>query len=125
MEYRAVLKDKGAVLRSIDIAAGDVRRQQVRGELDTVEVPLDGPGQCLDGLGLGQSRGAFHQQVTAGQQGHQQPLGQMVLADNMLVQVTVQLDKGFLFAHAIQLHVGPDAVRYRIIRRGIETAMLT
>jgi hypothetical protein len=40
MEQGAVLEGKGPVLGAIDLGSGEIGRQQVRGELDAVEIPL-------------------------------------------------------------------------------------
>ncbi len=69
-------------LGPVNLAAGDIGRQQVRRELDAVKVALEMVGQGLDGCGLGQPGGAFHQQVPIGQQGDQQPIHQRFLTDN-------------------------------------------
>ncbi|MNE18192.1 hypothetical protein D3C80_1112120 [compost metagenome] len=50
------------------LGTGDVRGQQVGGELDTAHLRVQVPGQRLDRAGLGQARQAFEQQVTVGQQ---------------------------------------------------------
>lgn len=66
MEDRALLEHEGAGLRTVDLGAGDVGGEQVGSELDTVELGFEAFGEVLDGLGLGQSRRAFHQQVAVG-----------------------------------------------------------
>ena len=48
-----MLEDKTAICRAIDFGSGDVCGQQVRGELDTVEVPLNTISKVFDGFGFG------------------------------------------------------------------------
>jgi len=48
-----------------------------------MELALDTFGQLLDRLGLGQPGGAFDQQVAVGEQGDQQALDELFLAENL------------------------------------------
>ena len=66
------------------LGTGDVGRQQVRGELDAAEVRIQILREALDGARLGQTRQAFNQQVTVGQQTDQQSFDNMFLADDRL-----------------------------------------
>ena len=83
VKQRAALELKGSVLRPIDLGAGQVGGQQVGRELHAVKVGVDAVTQHLDGAGLGQPRRTFHQQMSICQQGQQQPVHQLVLADDM------------------------------------------
>ena len=67
---------------SVDLTAGDVGWQQVRGELDTVKVAFEVVGEGLDGGGFCQAGSALNQQVAIGQQGNQQTVHQFFLANN-------------------------------------------
>jgi hypothetical protein len=57
MEDGAPIEPKAAILGTVDLGAGEVRRQQVRGKLDAVEVPFQAGGQGLDGLGSEMAKG--------------------------------------------------------------------
>ena len=57
---------------------------QVGGELDAAHLRIQVPGQGLDRAGLGQTRQAFQQQVTVGQQAHQDLSDHLVLAEHGL-----------------------------------------
>ncbi len=83
-------KWKLRLLRPVDFRAGHVTRQQVRGELDAVESTLDTRRQGLDGAGLGQPGGALDQQVAVCQQGDDQSLYQMGLADDLAAEPVFQ-----------------------------------
>ena len=65
-----------------DLRADDVRRQEVDGELDPLEVEVDRLGQDRDEQGLRQAGHALQEQVAAGEQGDQGPLDDDVLADD-------------------------------------------
>ncbi|MDT4814903.1 hypothetical protein FQZ97_479210 [compost metagenome] len=99
VEDRPLLEHEAAGFRTVDLGAGDVRRQQVGGELDAVELRLDAFGQLLDRLGLGQPRGAFHQQVAVGEEGDQQAVDELFLAENLGRQEVAQHHEGFTVFH--------------------------
>ena len=61
VEDRPLLEHEAAGFRAVDLGAGDVRREQIGGELDAMELAFYAFGQFLDRLGLGQTRGAFDQ----------------------------------------------------------------
>ena len=71
-----------ALARIVDQRADEVGRQQVRGELDALEVDRQRPREGLRGEGLGEAGDAFDEHVAAGQQAHQQTLDEVVLADD-------------------------------------------
>ena len=64
------------------LRAGDVRWQQVGRELDTAHLRIQVSGQRLDGAGLGQSRQAFEEQMTVGQQADDDLANNLVLAQH-------------------------------------------
>jgi hypothetical protein len=55
MEDRPLLEHEAAGFRAIDLGAGDIGRQQVGSELDSMELRFNTFCQLLDGLGLGQA----------------------------------------------------------------------
>ena len=67
MEQRAALKLEAAILRAVDLGTGQVCRQQVGGELDTVKIAFDAFAEHLDRARLGKPGSAFDQQMTIGQ----------------------------------------------------------
>ena len=72
---------KSPALRVVDQGADQVRRQQVRRELDAPERAVDRLGQRGDRERLGQPRHAFDQHVTVGEQRQQQALDEVFLSD--------------------------------------------
>ena len=101
MEQRPALEHEALVLRAVDLGAGEIRGQQVGGELHAVEAALDTCAERLDGGRLGQPRRALDQQVTIGQQRHQQPLDQRPLTDDAGLEFGAQTRE-----HAMQAVVG-------------------
>jgi hypothetical protein len=87
---RTAVEAEAAIVGAVDLGAGQVARQQIRGELDPVEIGLDPGGEGLDGTGLGESWGTFHQQMAVGEQRDQQPLDQDLLADDVLADAPAQ-----------------------------------
>ncbi len=71
VEYGAGLEHKAAVLGPVDFRPGYIRRQQVRCELNAMEVAFQSRCQGLDGFGFGQTGCAFHQQMAIRQNGNQ------------------------------------------------------
>ena len=96
MEQRAALEFEAAGLRTEHVGAGEVGRQQIRSELHAVEVRIDACRQRLHRGGLGQSRRTFHQQMAIRQQGDQQAVDQVRLADDGALQILAQLREGLL-----------------------------
>ncbi|MNV35924.1 hypothetical protein D3C71_1273850 [compost metagenome] len=64
------------------LGAGDVRRQQIRGELDATHLRVQVFGQCFHRTGLGQAGQAFQQQMTVGQQAHKDLSNDLILAEH-------------------------------------------
>lgn len=94
MEQRTALEMEAAFLGPVDIGAGKVGRQHVGGELQALEVAFQTVRQCLDGAGLGQPGRTFDEQVTIGQQGHQQAFDQAFLAEDLVVEIGAQAVEG-------------------------------
>ena len=67
------------------------RRHQVGRELDAVELQVDGLGDGADHERLGQARHADHQAVAAGEQGRQQVIDDVLLADDDLGDLFLEL----------------------------------
>ena len=70
--------------------ADQVGREKVGGELDALELRLDGGGKGLDAQGLGESRHAFQQDVAVGEKADQQPFDHVLLADDHLADLHLQ-----------------------------------
>ena len=83
---RAVLLD--------DFGAGDVGRHQVGGELDAAEVQRQALGQGADHQRLGQPGHAFEDAVAAAEQGDQQLLDDLVLADDDAAELLLDVVEG-------------------------------
>jgi hypothetical protein len=81
MEQRSGLKMERTVLRTIDLGAGQIGRQQVRGKLNAVKIALDGPAQHVDRPSLGKAGRTFHENVPIREQRDQHPLDQSILSD--------------------------------------------
>jgi hypothetical protein len=64
VEQRPLTKLKLALLMAIDVGADQIRGQQIRRELNAMEIALDRLGQRLDRCGLGQPRHALDQEMT-------------------------------------------------------------
>ncbi len=71
-------------------APEDVRRHQVRRELNAVEPQVDRLGQLLDEQRLGQPRHAAQQAVAAGQKRDQNLADDALLADDGLGELTLR-----------------------------------
>jgi hypothetical protein len=68
MEDRALLEFEGTRLGPIDFSAGQVCRQQVRRELDAVEVAGNARREFLDRSGLGEAGCALDQKMSVSEQ---------------------------------------------------------
>src|SRR5215217_283972 len=73
-----------AVLLVQHLGAGNVRRHQVRRELDALEREIENLRHGLDQQRLRQARYAGDQAVPAGEEGHQDLVDDRVLADDDL-----------------------------------------
>jgi hypothetical protein len=74
-----------------DVGAGDVRRHQVRRELDAVELQIQDPRQRRDQQRLGQARDADDEAVATDEERQQHELDDVALADNPLLQLVDDL----------------------------------
>ena len=74
---------RGAILFD-DLGAGDVRRHQVRRELNALEREIEHAGDGAHQQRLGQTRHAGDDRVTADKQRQQNLLDHVVLADDRL-----------------------------------------
>ncbi len=117
MEDRAGHEFEASFLRAPDLGAGEVGRQQVRGELDAGEVRLQARGQGTNGGGLGQAGRAFHQQVAIGEQGDQQAFDQGGLADNARRQRVAQADEGRMQGAVVGAGAGRLVGKGRCVHR--------
>ncbi len=78
------LADAGGLVLLDDLGAGDVRGHQVGGELDPVVAEVQSIGQGVDHQRLGQSGHADQEAVAAGEDGDEQLLEHLFLADDDL-----------------------------------------
>ena len=88
-----------------DVAAGDVRRQQVGRELDAADVERQQPRERLDELGLAQARQTFEQHMSPGEQRRDDLVDHLLLAEDHAAQLVDD-------ARDLRLAVG-DAMRER------------
>ncbi len=101
-ENRPVLGAKGAVLGVVDHGADNVGRQHVGRKLQALEVHVDAGGQGFERQGLGEARHAFQQDVAVGEQRDQQPVEQVLLADDDARHLRLQrLDPGGILQHGL------------------------
>ncbi len=84
MEQGAALEAEAAVTGTEHLGAGEIGGEQVRGELDAVEISFQSLAQAFHRPGLGQPRCPLHQQVPIRQQGDEQALDQRLLAQYAL-----------------------------------------
>ena len=94
MKHRPFLELEAAVLRPVDVGAGEVGGQEVRRELDALVGEVDGVGQRLDGLGLGKARRALHQQVTIREHRDQQQLDEGRLPEDAGIHIDGEVVEG-------------------------------
>ena len=81
-EDRAAAEFEAAFAGVVDHAAGDVGGQQVGGELDALELAVDGFGEAFDKQGFAQSRHAFDEDVAAAEQRDQRFFDDLFLSDD-------------------------------------------
>ena len=89
-EDRAERRPELARLLVVDPRADQVGRDEVGRELDALELAADRLGQRLDRHRLGKARDALDEDVAAGEQRDDQPLQQVVLADDDLLDLVEQ-----------------------------------
>ena len=87
MKQRALAEFERAFLRTIDVGAGEIGRQQVRRELQAMKIAFDAVGEYLDCAGFGETRSTFHEQVAVAKQRDQHPVDQVRLTDNQPTRV--------------------------------------
>ena len=83
---RPALGGELAGLRAVNQRADQVSRQQIGRELDALESGLDARAQRLDGERLGEAGHAFEQDVAVGEQADEQPVHEILLADDDATQ---------------------------------------
>src|SRR5207302_3328342 len=71
----------------VDAGADEVSRNEVGRELDPLEVTADRLGDRLDAERLRQARHAFHEEMPSGQERDEDPLEEMVLPDDDLLDL--------------------------------------
>ena len=99
MEQRSLAKFEGALLRAIDIGSGEVGRQQVGRELQSMEIALDTLGKHLDRTCLRKPGSTLDQQVAIAKQRNQHAIDQVRLTDDQAARVRLELLKLFCDAH--------------------------
>jgi hypothetical protein len=83
----------------VDHRADEVGGQQIRRELDALEVGVDDRGHRVDRERLGEARHALEQHVAAGEQADEDALDHVVLADDDLADLGQHaVHEGALFA---------------------------
>ena len=85
-----MLGTKAAVLRIVNHRAHDVGGQHVRRKLDTLEAEVDAAGKGFERKRFCQAWHAFEQDVPAGNEGNEQAVDQMLLADNHAPHLLLQ-----------------------------------
>ena len=86
VENWSVLKLKRAGLWAENIGACDIARQEVGGELNTVEAAFDAFCHLFDSARLGQTRSPLDQEVAVGEECQNEFMNQILLANNLLPQ---------------------------------------
>jgi hypothetical protein len=92
-EDRSAMRNELRCLRVEDLGAGDIGREQIWGELETLETPPNHTSQGSHGEGLGQARDALEEHMSAAQHRHQQRLHEPVLPDNHLGHGSLDLSE--------------------------------
>jgi hypothetical protein len=78
------LKAERAVFGSEYLCAGNITRQEVGCELDSVEVTFNGFRQIFNGFGFRESRCALYEQMTIGEKSDKKAIYEALLAYNLL-----------------------------------------
>jgi hypothetical protein len=81
-EKRAVLGGEFAGARIVDERSDEIGREEIGGELDTLETRMEAGGEGFDGERLCQAGHAFEQDVSIGQQASEQAVYELFLADD-------------------------------------------
>ena len=99
-EDRTMMRPKFAGLRLEDHRAHDVAGQQIRGELDALELDAQGDADRFDEQGFGEAGHALQQHVAIGEQRYEQALDNGILADHGLADfLTKFLGPGWTVGH--------------------------
>jgi hypothetical protein len=77
-------------LGAINLGSREIRRQQIRRELDAVEVALQARGQSLYRFRLCESWGALDQEMPIGEQRDQEPLDKPLLPQDLPFHVAAK-----------------------------------
>ncbi len=107
MEERARLEAERAGAWPVNIGSGEVAREQIGRELHPPEITMQGGGELLDGGRFRQAGCAFDHEMAVGEQGDQQAVDEMLLADDAGAQVPAQPGKGRM-AHSLGQDLGCD-----------------
>src|SRR5262249_15113476 len=102
-------RGKVTVFLVIDARSHQVRRHEVRRELNSPERSANSSGERLNGEGLGEPRDAFDEQMSLGQDGYQHTFQEMILAnDDLFHLVEDALHEGSNLASAcfFVVHIG-------------------
>ena len=83
VEQRAGFEVELAAVGLPYLGAGQVGRQQIRGELNALEIPFYQAGKLIDGAGFCQAGRALNQQVAIAQQCNKQSIKQVFLANDL------------------------------------------
>ena len=71
-----------AGLLVVDACSHQIRRDEIRSELNSSERPANGSGKSLDRKGLGEPRHALDEEVSLREHRDQHPLQETILADD-------------------------------------------
>ncbi|MFT6863636.1 MAG: hypothetical protein ACJAVK_002197, partial [Akkermansiaceae bacterium] len=101
-----------------DLGAEDIGREEVDGELDALEVEMEGLGDGVDEEGLGESGHAFEEEVPGGQEGDDGALDDDILTDDDLANAIADvLDVGGGFSGGGFISGHGLAMRNRLVLR--------
>ena len=104
-EHRAQRRPELAGLLVVDARADEVGRDEVGRELDALELAADRVGDGLDRHRLGEARHALDEDVAADQQRDDEPLQEVVLADDDLLHLVQQpLHRGGSILTVVLIH---------------------
>ena len=99
VEQRALAKLECALLRPVDVGTCQIRGQQVRRELQAVEIAFDTLREYLDGACLGEARRALNQQVPIAQKRDQHAIDQVRLTYDQAAGMRLELLELICDAH--------------------------
>ena len=96
VEQRPLPEHERAVLRPIDLGAREIGGQEIRRELQAMEVAFDAVAQDFDRARLRKPGRAFDEQVAVAQERDEHAIQQPFLADDETFQVRFELPELFL-----------------------------